>query len=458
MPGSERGAVEEAARETVRGLDPDARILGILLPDPPRGASADAVETTVALAAAAAEIRGRTLLANFVGAGEALDRRMGVTGARGLVHVLRGEAELTGTAVRPEGERFLYLPRGAPSAADDAAPGRDLLDDRRFRSLAERVRRAEGTLLLCLTPRALAGDGADDDAGGAAVFDGIIRIGDVAVPAGSRPAELAHLSLPSVEPGATVSGPGISAETEAARSRGSWHSHRRTRRLPMLRIGGGAALILVLFAGWWFLADGLLPGTADAGVGASGSEAVLARGGPDGDVSREIWAARAERAPELPFSVLIASYGSFESARERLDDWPAAGLAVPLLAPTPVRGAVYHRLFAGARDDRQAAEELMRRLVEAGEKDRASEWDVRPVPLAFRLGIHPDREEAAAALRSLREERIPAYLLPVAAGADTAWQVYAGAYDSSAAAEVFAEELRRAGLEAELVTRRGVAR
>ena len=64
----------------------------------------------------------------------------------------------------------------------------------------------------------------------------------------------------------------------------------------------------------------------------------------------------------------------------------------------------------------------------------------------------PAAEERATELRG---RRIPSYVLPAVAGGDTVWQVYAGAFESREAAVRLGEMLAEAGVEGELVTRRG---
>lgn len=293
-------------------------------------------------------------------------------------------------------------------------------------------------------------------------------------------------------------------EGDAAGEPGSgdgWRRHRRSSSPPWGMIAAGAAAIVLLAGGWWWLAGraadvgadagdrvaaaggaGAAPAAADdstdpadsteeAGAPAAGAaEAAEAEsdargsggadgaddGGPGDAAGTSTGAEEAvASALELGHSVLVASFSSWPVARERADRYRDEQGGVWLVAPTPVRGSLYWRLFAGALPDEGAARELMTRLVEEGVKDRARAWDVRPTTLAYRLGTAPDRAGAEERAASLRERGVPAYVLPAAAAGDTVWQIYAGAYASRGAAARLGEMLEAAGVEAELVTRRG---
>jgi hypothetical protein len=231
-----------------------------------------------------------------------------------------------------------------------------------------------------------------------------------------------------------------------------------------------------LAAGWWYLAERATPDAAGDGAPAAGERAVAATevGGdgaaaPTGDddapadagggpASGEAGAGPAllERSPELSHSVLVASYASWSAARERLDRWSAEdGAPVLFAAPTPVGERVYWRVFAGTLADREEGAALNLRLVDRGWKEEATAWEVRPVSLAFLISVHDGREAARERVSELRARDLPAYALPAAEESDTAWAVWAGAYESRASASDLGRRLRRAGVEAELVTRRG---
>ncbi|MGH7541216.1 MAG: SPOR domain-containing protein, partial [Gemmatimonadota bacterium] len=180
-------------------------------------------------------------------------------------------------------------------------------------------------------------------------------------------------------------------------------------------------------------------------------------------LSPELASAAVEAAPELPYSVLIASYAARADANERLARLSGEAGGIFFVAPTPVRGAVYHRVFAGAFPSRTRASEHMQALVERGWKDEASAWHLRPARLAFRLGVFPSRAEAEGRAPRAARDGISTYILsvplPAAANGgtrpDSLFVVYAGAYESESAANPMAALLAEAGQEAELEARRG---
>jgi cell division septation protein DedD len=190
-------------------------------------------------------------------------------------------------------------------------------------------------------------------------------------------------------------------------------------------------------------------------------------GGPSvegGDGGAQPAAVAAGAGPELPYSVLVASYArptdAFARARSVSD-----GSILFFVVPTQVRGRTYHRLFAGARPTRDSARptrdsarELMGELMGRGIKEAISNWDIRPASLGYLLSVHASREEAEAAERELIGSGIWAYTIPLVAEGDTVYQVYAGAYERSEAAATLRAQLMEAGVDAQLVPRRGEPR
>ena len=309
-----------------------------------------------------------------------------------------------------------------------------------------------------------------------------------------REDDLAEPEPPSGE--ATEEGPGDGSDGEAPApdgkgprlppdgADGGWRRHRRSSGPPWAKIGTGAVAVLLLGAGWWWLAGR----AADAGAGAGASAgspapsgaAVAAADSPVSSAPAEDTVGHAEdtvgtaedtaaaaggerraaadavdSAPELTHSVLVASFSDWPVARDRAEGLRSGRGGTWLVAPTPVRGALFWRLFAGAVPDREAGRALMEELVRDGVKDEAREWDVRPASLAYRLGVEATRPAAEERATELRGRGIPAYVLPAVAGADTAWQVYAGAFESREAAARLGGMLEETGVEGELVARRG---
>lgn len=453
----------------------------------------------------------RTLLVNLAGPGSGLDRFLGVDGREGLEAVRSGDRALSEAAVHPPGRDFLYLPSGDAGPGDRPRPTEDRGFLRALGRLAGRVREARGLLLLYLEagalPEALAGElveAAVPLAGAAPHLPaGVPALGRMAgepeePELGSTPEEAGDddgretapdVPPPWVEP----EEPGAAADEASAEGeepdRSGWRRHRRRAGPPWGKIAAGVAVVLLLAGGWWWLADRSTPGEADAGETAgravAGAAAVGSDSARDGDsagteagtasidsaagsgassgaaagsASSAASASPAEvaaSAPELPHSVLVASYSSWPAARERAERLRAGEGGTWVVAPTPVRGSIYWRLYAGAEADEDAARRLMERLVERGVKDEARSWDVRPASLTYRVATLADRAGAEERAAGLRGRGIPAFVLTAAADADTVWQVCAGAFESRRAARAAGEMLASEGVEAELVTRRG---
>lgn len=355
-------------------------------------------------------------------AGRSLDQRLGTETAPGLAEVLAGEAKLTEVAHRAADQGFLYLPAGrTPDHPPSLLP-----------ALLDRVRRAGGTLLLAVTE-----DRAD-------------------LPAGWSDAEI---RLARDEP----IGPSPSER---------WRRHRLEKGLPRGRSALAAGALIALLGGWWILARVVTAWAPDSSTGMLDARSVGGAVDPaaqeDGVDAAPVPAESLETAdrmarladyaaPELGYSVLVASYGRFSDAMRHLEA-VAGAPGLFFIAPTRVRERLYYRLFAGALPTHAAASTLMSRLVDDGLKEESSDWDVRPAGLGFRVSIHAAPDEAEAAQRELAANAVPTYVIPLVADADTVHQVYAGAYERPAAATDMRALLARAGQDAELIPRRGEPR
>lgn len=435
-------------REGVGGaaswLPDDARIVAVVAEDP-----AGLYPAVLALAEGVGAARRRTLVVGVAAPGRAMDEGLGTVGAPGLTDLLTGRAGLTDLVHRVSGGRFLYLPSGAaePSSSGAAStsssfPVSPALPRSAMRALIERVRAAQGTLLL-VAPRDRAGLPSE-------WFDVEVELGGPSVPVEGR------------------DGP---ARPAAAPDRGApfrWRRHRMPRSVPVARIVIAAGALVFLLGGWWVFARFIAAGAAGAAdwretpppagaarvdslpSDADGPAAPTEAGG-EAAMSMARVAAGGE---DLGYSVLVASHVSLADALQhmRVVD---KGTVLFLVAPTPVRGRVYYRLFAGALPTPESARELMEELTESGVKDSSSEWDVRPASLGYRLSVHGTEVEARRAVAELNERGIPAYILRLVADGDTVHQVYAGAYERPEAAGAMRIILSEAGVEAELVPRRG---
>jgi len=436
-------------------LPADARIIALLSDEGP-GLSRAVVEVATGIA----EQRGRTLVLGLGVAGEALDEGLGTADAPGLAEVLSGEAKLTDVTHRSPERRFLYLPRGGSS---------ELPSPSGVRSLIERVRAAGGTLLVVMA----------GDRGGlpAEWFDMDLEIAGPAAPSSpsARPDSMPADTMPEDE----MSPVAMPADAMSERTR--WGRHRLKQRLPLPRFAVAGAALVALLAGWWLLArvvtrsstEGTLPAAAvsteaiDVGVTAGdggayaedqGEASTEREGGPSAEAPMTLAdLVAAGTGPELPFSVLVASYArpadAFARARSLSD-----GSILFFVVPTRVRDKTYHRLFAGALPTRDSARALMGELMGRGIKEAISNWDIRPASLGYLLSVHASREAARAAERELLESGIWAYTIPLVAAGDTVHQVYAGAYERSEAAAALRAQLTEAGVDAELVPRRGEPR
>ena len=237
-----------------------------------------------------------------------------------------------------------------------------------------------------------------------------------------------------------------------------WTRHRKTPGFPVARIAFGTAVIAAVSVVWWLIARAAdTPGAGgSAGAEAAQTTADAGAGEPPAVFDAAAASRAFEAAPALGYSVLIASYADRADAEERLGLLRSRSEGFFFLSPTPVRGVVYHRVFAGALPGRDEGVALMDALVDARLKDEAGDWDVRPAGLAFDLGLFARRDEAEARVRVLGERSIPAYAIGAAGSSDAPWRVYGGAFESERAAGPLAEILDDAGEPAALVERRGV--
>ncbi len=225
---------------------------------------------------------------------------------------------------------------------------------------------------------------------------------------------------------------------------------RRRSIVPAVAI---AAAIVAVVLIWRFVGGGDSPSGSDAVAVTDTTEAA----GPGALLDVVDPAGGRPGESDLPYSVAIASYSSLDDALERQRGLNRADLQV-YVAPTPVRGVVYYRVFAGMLGEREGGEQLMAELVRRGIKDTVRAWDVRPARYAFFFGIYPTERDARSVVETLQGQGIPAYTVPAAAmggGDDPAYRVYAGGYEKIEDAQPLRAMIVRAGLESELVERVG---
>lgn len=436
------------------------------------GAAADpadpgwAGEAAEALTRVAAERRRPAFLLDLAPECTDLATRFDAVGARGFGEAVAGDARLAQVAHRDEEHGVAYLPCGR------RASGSELAGSEKLAAFAERVRQEGGVLLVVLDR-----EGADA-AASAGWPDGWVLLGDpeAATGGGSLPGNLPEMGrIEPREKGRSHGGPDGRPGDDEER----WRRHRTGSSFPGLKAAGAALLLAALAGAWWWYADRATGGSGEPGTtadvaaadvgssaapageaaAAAASDSGTARGGSPGAASTDRDTASAAGAPDrgrrLGYSVLIASYASAEDARDRARELSEGGDGLFFVAPTPVRGSVWHRVYAGAVADRKAAGALMERLVEAGAKGEVRAWDVRPVPWSFRVAAGvSDRSRAEARAEQLRARGIPAYVVP----GGGSYHVYSGAFESRRAAGALRERLDREGIEAELVRRAGAPR
>jgi cell division septation protein DedD len=456
--------VDGEGAETSHWLPPGATAIALVRE---RDGGAWAAGVAVGLADIIGRRRGRTFLANTVpGPGE-LDGLMEATALPGLTRALSGDVPVSRIARSAPRQSFAFLPAGTP-----ALPLPRLREVPGFRRLAAKVVERGGTLLLYVAEEDLLQDGAPDPDRVLPV-DGCIAIGDVEDPAllvgapllarverpaGERPAASEPGTAAAGEAEAQATLEGIDEEAPASPTRGA------RRRGPRWAWIAGTAALVALVA--WGLLRGPGPdaGNAErpaaagaAETAAAGTEVASPPPGEETEIAPLSPVPAELAAPELPYSVLVASFARAEDATRHLGqlgdaDWPW------IVAPTPIRGRLYWRILAGAREDRAGGERLMEDLVADGVKDDLRAWDVRPVRLAWLVGVYPDSEEARGEVARLRERGIPAYTLDDGNGSASFRAVYAGAFESEEAAAPMGAMLEEADASARLVSRRGRSR
>jgi hypothetical protein len=198
--------------------------------------------------------------------------------------------------------------------------------------------------------------------------------------------------------------------------------------------------------GWLNLSDRPLPTTAEAEADPLVDEVTIA----------PVVETEPIESP-LPFSVAVEAHQDYATALERVE---ALKRSEPrstfYLTPIPNQGVVYYRLLAGPVADTSAAWSLMRRLVESRHKTDLDPWSIRPTVWAYHLGDFETESAAAARAEELLELRVPTYQVEVEYTAGPPrYRLYAGAYEGPGPAEIMAQILREAGLDAPLVRRQG---
>jgi cell division septation protein DedD len=212
---------------------------------------------------------------------------------------------------------------------------------------------------------------------------------------------------------------------------------------------------------------GILAATVAAGV--VGSWVLLARGAEQRPPraphvpapasaapvrARPVAAAPAPRVDSLAWTVQLAAYARLDKALALADRLAGAGVT-PFVTPVALDGhrgsSVWYRVLAGAFPTRDSAIDVRARLWERGLATRG-QGDVLRAPYSFALS---DRGEAGGApsAGNLRARGIPAVSWTAAAGASP--RLLVGAFESPEQAAFLEGRLKKAGVQATLVTRIG---
>ncbi len=506
-------------RVMARELPEEALIVALVHTEADGDDSAAAADT---VAMELGRRREHTLLTSAAAGLSPLDLLLGGADGEGLPGALEGRARLMDIAIQPVDRPFVYLPAGRrpeemtellasgsfasfvdrvrerggtlllllPEVQLRDAAVRDLLDG--YVELGDGITETPGDLLMYGRVQV---SGREENA--ATALEGPTPGGtpsaELTEEAGEDAAEPSHslrergetldgtLDEPSEEPAEETSGsfefaPIMEAVEETSRDAAAspeltepspgWRRHHAAAAFPVRRVAIGAGAVTVLFVGWWLIGSALRgPGGAEAEPTMSspassdpGTEPSDPDPGTPGLTATEADSA-ARLAPELPYSVLVASYAARSDAEDRVARLRRGPGGPYFVVPTLIRGGLYHRVFAGARPDAESARDLMAELVESGRKDDASAWHIRPARLAYLLGAYGTSTEAGARQQAATAAGLPAYTLSAALeerrGPDSVFQVYAGAYESPVAARALIPLLESAGEDAELVSRRG---
>lgn len=382
--------------------------------------------------------RGRTFLANVgVDAGE-LDGLLDATGGLGLTSALSGITSIASIARSAPERSFTYLPGG-----DAALPLSDLSRMPAFRRLLRKMSAGGGTLLLYVAEEDLGGPVAE--AANDLRLSGCIALGtvkDVALELGAP--LLARVEQP-------VAAPASGAAEAAAEPDPDVASESEGKALPWFwRVAAVIGSLAGLWAAWMLIGPLVTGGPEDAPAEVQAEMPVGEEVAEAAPVEPPSW-----EAPAANYSVLVGSYVRLSDAEERRASLARSG-GLFLVSPTPVRGRVYYRVFAGVYEDQAEALVAMERLVVDGHKEAVKLWDVRPVRLAHDLGTFDDERTAEELVDSLREDGIPAYVLSESTDVPR-FRIYAGAFESEEAASPLSELLAEQAVAAEFGPRTGVA-
>jgi len=392
------------------------------------------VAARVALGAARAVARERRVaIADLTEGSSALTALAGNQRGPGIVESFQQGISLNDVA-RPaaDGTRGLFiLPRGAGAAVPE-----DVLQSERWRRLAAGFANAGALLLLAAR--------ADTPSLDALVMqtDGVVVIGDVTMPMAWRVIAQAGDAVPA---------------SPAAPERGSRRPRRVARSIAWLAVAvavGAGVVYATRYRGRRAAARAVASPPPRAGSSTSAERPpASARIAPPFDtvsvpnpVNPPDSVAAARFAVELVATNTAAGANSW--LREHAASLPGVTVSPVALGAARTR---WYKVIAGASRDRAGADSLLS-AVRAGRIVRAGAGIVVRVPLALLLETGVPRVAAAARIAAFAARGVPAYAL---VQDDGSARVFAGAFETAAAAVVFDAELRAQGLRPQLAYRTG---
>lgn len=214
-------------------------------------------------------------------------------------------------------------------------------------------------------------------------------------------------------------------------------------RRPVSPVFWVLLVALAAVGGWFAYAEYLAPARSEGAVPAEQPAASADPGKPI--------------ETDVPVSVSIEVYESLEVAQRRVATLRQAEPDLEFfVSPVLNDGVTYQRVMAGPVANVDAGMALMRRLVQDGLKTAEEPWSVRPTSLAFRIQDFDTRGAALARRDQLAAQGVPTYVVevPYTVGPPH-YRLYAGAYEYRSEAQVMAQLLESAGIDAPLVPRTG---
>ncbi len=458
-----------------------------------------AVSTAIELVRKLARERQKVVLADLQRrTADSVTAVLGVDPGPGIVDVLTRGTAFSSVARRLSSEGFYFLTLGR-----EPPPHQVLFQHPRWRRIAERFAQTDAHLLLCVSAQELS------DAGPIPGFEACLvvnaaglelelpgaarRVAEFLAPPEIREEEDEEAALPSyarMEPSEpqvpeeplleeapvreteSITPPPleeVGAERPPLAVRSSSLADRlRDRRVILASVALVAVVLIVTV--WGLRGSDSAPETQARLEAAAQTEAEGPVDPTSDSLAQPAIPVEAEDSAgspaagtrqsevSLPYSVLIASFSSFEDALDRQRSWAARAGVPTYVAPTPVRGVIYYRVLAGLLPERRQAEELMTRLYQAGIKDTVRNWDIRPTGLTFSFGVYPSVREAEAVQETLLGHGVPTYIVPAGDG-EGPYHVYAGGYEAAEDAQPLRDLIDQSGLagvDAELVERVGL--